>query len=111
MKKLWIIGIIAAFVGTGLVATANCGHCEGSKKAAAAGKDMCAKLLEGITLTDEQKPKVDEIQKACDGTKEGCAKAKEAIRGVLTADQQKAFDANVEKCSKGGACCAEKGAA
>lgn len=110
MKKLWIIGIIAAFIGTGIVARAGCGHCEASKKAAgAAGKESCSKLLDGVTLTDEQKVKTDEILKGCDGSKESCSKAKETIRALLTADQQKAFDANAEKCSKGGGkCCAAK---
>jgi hypothetical protein len=107
MKKLWIVGLVVAFIGAAPLAYAGCGHCEGSKKAAMA-KDTCSKCLEGITLTDEQKAKVDEIAKACDGSKDGCKKAMDSMRALLTEDQQKIFDANMAKCSKGGGCCAAK---
>ncbi len=108
MKKLWIIGLVVAFIGGAPLAYANCGHCEGSKKAAMA-KDTCSKCLEGITLTDEQKAKVDEIAKACDGTKEGCKKAMDSMRALLTDEQQKTFDANAAKCTQGGGgCCGAK---
>ena len=110
MKKLWIIGIIAALVGgASLNVSAGCGKCGKGEKAAKADctKGGCAAALKGITLTDEQQKKVDEIEKGCDGTKEGCTKAKDAIRAVLTADQQKTFDENAAKCgSEKGKCCA-----
>lgn len=112
MKKLWIVGLIAAVIGAAPMAYAGCGHCEKSKSAACAKGSACAKLVEGITLTDEQKAKVDEIQKNCDGSKEACAKAADSIRAVLTADQQKVFDENAAKCSKpAGGCCSKKGEA
>lgn len=105
MKKLWIVALIAAFVGgTSISSYAGCGHCEKGKKAAC-GKSGCDALLAGITLSDDQKAKIAEIEKGCDGSKEACAKAKDSIRGVLSADQQKAFDENAAKCNKKSACC------
>lgn len=114
MKKLWIVGLIAALLGGASVSYAGCGHCEKGKKGAAAecGKgSACDALLKGITLSDEQKAKVDEIKGKCDGSKESCEKASASIREVLTADQQKAFDENAAACKKGGACCKKEGAA
>jgi len=113
MKKLWIVGLVAAFIGAAPLAYAGCGHCAGSKKEASCskGKDACSAWLKGITLSDEQKTKVDEIQKGCDGSKDACAKAKGSIRALLTEDQQKAFDDNAAKCEKKKGCCPDKGAA
>lgn len=115
MKKLWIIGLIAALVGGASVSYAGCGHCEKGKKGAAAEcskkSSACDAWLKGITLSDEQKAKVDEIKGKCDGSKESCEKAKSSIREVLSAEQQKSFDENAAACSKKGACCAKDGAA
>lgn len=113
MKKLWIVGLVAAFIGAAPLAYAGCGHCAGSKKEACSkDKSACGAWLKGITLSDEQQAKVNEIEKSCDGSKDGCAKAKESIRAVLTADQQKAFDDNAAKCEKKkGGCCPSKGEA
>lgn len=111
MKKLWIVGLVAMVMGAVPMAHAADGAAAGAKDSATCSMGMCAKLLDGITLTDDQKAKVDEIQKSCDGSKESCAKAKNSIRSVLTEDQQKAFDANTAKSKKGRACCEEKGSA
>lgn len=107
MKKLWIVALVAALVGGASVSYAGCGHCEKSKKEACA-KSGCDKLLTGITLSDDQKAKISGIEKACDGSKEACAKAKDSIRAVLTEEQQKAFDANSAKSAKGACCDKEK---
>lgn len=82
-----------------------------------------AMLLEGVSLTDAQQSKVDSIQNVyraerqkmmpngmAGGPPDDATRAKMMdmmmdmmnkqsadIRGVLTADQQKVFDANVEK--------------
>ena len=82
------------------------------------GQAQQAMLFEGITLTDVQKAQVDSITAAFreksmalpqppQGERPDSASMaarrklttdrQAAIRGVLTADQQKAFDANVEK--------------
>ena len=79
---------------------------------------MNAMLFEGITLTDAQKATVDSISGAfrekmmalprpAQGERPDSAQMatrrklsddqRAALRGVLTADQQKAFDANIEK--------------
>ena len=101
MNKMMIIGLIAAIVGGAQIVNAKCDHCGTGKKdagACAKGGSGCSKLLEGITLTDEQKATVAGIEKACDGSKEACEKAKTSIRAALTAEQQKTFDANAAKC-------------
>lgn len=109
MKKLWIIGIIAAFTGSmAITASAHCGTCGKGDKAAkgeCSKGSGCSALLKGITLTDDQQKKVDEIEKACDGSKEACGKAKESLRAVLTAEQQKTFDENAAKCGAKSKCC------
>lgn len=112
MKKLWIIGIIAAFTGSmAITASANCGGCGKGEKAAKSecSKSACGAWLKGITLTDDQQKKVDEIEKACDGSKEACGKAKDSIRAVLTAEQQKTFDENAAKCGEKKAKCCPSG--
>lgn len=115
MNKLMMIGLIAALVGGAQIANAGCGHCGKGKKdaACAKGSSACAKLLEGITLSDEQKAKIAGIEKACDGSEASCKKTKESVRAALTAEQQKTFDANAEKCSvPAKKCCpSDKGAA
>ena len=80
---------------------------------------MNAMMFEGITLTADQQKKVDSIQGAYrtqmqalgrpqqgDTTGMGArmklrADQNAAIRGVLTADQQKTFDANLAKMPQG----------
>ena len=109
MKKMWIIGIIAALSCAGLVARAADDQAD-KKDAPMCSKMSCAKALAGITLTADQQAKVDAIEAACDGTMASCMKAKDSIRAVLTEDQQKAFDANAAKAPKG-RCCEEKGSA
>jgi Spy/CpxP family protein refolding chaperone len=83
------------------------------------GRNMNAMLFEGITLTADQQTKVDSIQGAYrtqmqamgrpqqgDTTGMGArlklrADQNAAIRGVLTAEQQKTFDANLAKMPQG----------
>jgi Spy/CpxP family protein refolding chaperone len=111
MKRAWIVGLIAVVLGGAPLAYAADAASDGAKTEATCSKGTCAKFLDGITLTDDQKSKIDEIEKSCDGSKDSCAKAKDSIRALLSEDQQKTFDANSAKCKKGHSCCEEKGAA
>ena len=114
MMKWFMMVAVAAVLAMAPAAQAGCGGCGKDKAAKAEGcaKDKaCDSWTAGLKLTADQEAKIKEIKAGCDGSKEACAKAKESIRGVLTAEQQKAFD---EKCAAGGcgskkSCCPTSG--
>ena len=103
---------IAALVGMVALA-APAAYAQGGGGQGGPGRGM-QRLMEGITLTDAQKASVDSIGQAfraqmpamTPGTppdsatraKRGEVMQKQyaAVRGVLTADQQKVFDKNLE---------------
>jgi Spy/CpxP family protein refolding chaperone len=100
MKKL-IIGMLIAVVTVTGVARAACGSCEAKPEGA---KMTCpSKCVKGVTLTDEQKAKVDALQAKCkNGCPSGCAKAcAAAMKEILTPEQQKKWQENLKACKKG----------
>jgi Spy/CpxP family protein refolding chaperone len=105
MMKWIALVVMAGVLAAAPAAIAGGGACCGGKKAETAGctkggcsKGSCDAMAKELGLSDEQKAKISEIKAGCDGSKESCAKAKDSIRALLTADQQKAFD---EKCAAG----------
>ena len=97
----------------GMVALAPAAYAQGGGGQGGQGRGM-QMVMQGITLTDKQKTSVDSIQQAyraqmpamTPGTPpDSATRAKRmdvmqkqyaAIRSVLTADQQKVFDKNLE---------------
>ena len=97
----------------GILALAPAAYAQGGGQGGGQGRGM-QRVMEGITLTDTQKASVDSIQQAfraqmpamTPGTPpDSAARAKRmevmqkqyaAIRAVLTPDQQKVFDKNLE---------------
>ena len=97
----------------GILALAPAAYAQGGSQGGGQGRGM-QRVMEGITLTDTQKASVDSIQQAfraqmpamTPGTPpDSAARAKRmevmqkqyaAIRAVLTPDQQKVFDKNLE---------------
>lgn len=97
----------------GMVALAPAAYAQGGGGGQGGGRGM-QMVMQGITLTDKQKTSVDSIQQAyraqmpamTPGTPpDSATRAKRmdvmqkqyaAIRSVLTADQQKVFDKNLE---------------
>jgi len=110
----WVMMAVVACVFASAPVQAHCGKCgaDGHKEKAACTKgSKCDSWTKGITLTDEQKTKVDALKAGCDGSKESCDKAKAGIRAVLTEEQQKAFDANTtSSCGSKSGCGGKKAA-
>ena len=97
----------------GMVALAPAAYAQGGGGGQGGGRGM-QMVMQGITLTDKQKASVDSIQQSFRGQMpamtpgtppDSATRAKRmevmqkqyaAIRGVLTADQQKVFDKNLE---------------
>ena len=113
MNKL-IVGLLAALViGASSLANAQCGCGAKAEGAAPAGAKMCCPCMavQGITLTDAQKARVDGMQAKCkDGCPAGCCKAcAAAMKEILTPEQQKQWQENLAAARKAqGACCAPK---
>ncbi len=109
MNKLFAGLLVAVLVAATGVARAQCcpsAKAEGAK--AEGAKLMCpCKCVQGITLTDEQKAKVDAMQAKCkDGCPKGCCKAcATAMKEILTPEQVKQWEANVANCKKDKGCC------
>ena len=106
MNKLIAGMLVALVVAASGVARANCGSCEAKAEGA---KMACpCKCVQGITLTDEQKAKVDAMQAKCkDGCPAGCCKAcAAAMKDILTPEQQKQWQENLAAAKKGKGCCA-----
>ena len=66
--------------------------------------NMQQMLFEGITLTDAQKKSIDSVQTAARAKVEAgedrravMQAQRDAVRGLLTDDQKKTYDANMEK--------------
>jgi Spy/CpxP family protein refolding chaperone len=109
MKRIRIYALLAALV----VFAAPAAYAQGGGGQGRGGR-MMERLMTGITLTDAQKTTVDSIAQAFRAQMpaftpgqppdsaaqakrmEVMAKQNEAIRKVLTPDQQKVFDKNVE---------------
>ncbi len=110
MNKLFAGLLVAVLVAATGVARAACGSCEAKAegaKAAGAKMQCPCKCVKGITLTDEQKAKVDALQAKCkDGCPQGCCKAcAAAMKEILTPEQVKQWEANVAGCKKDKGCC------
>jgi Spy/CpxP family protein refolding chaperone len=110
---------VASAQGTPPAGAPPMGGPQGGPQAGQRGGRGMAMLFEGITLTEAQQAKVDSIsakyraerQKLMPNGMQGgppddatrtkmgemMNKQNSEIRGILTADQQKVFDANVEK--------------
>lgn len=83
---VWAVGAAAVFAGEG-----GCAH--GAK---AEGKGSCTDMFSKLNLTPDQKTKVDALKADCAGTK--CTEAAHTkfmtgVKGILTADQYKQFEA------------------
>ena len=113
MRKLELVLVAALMAGSASVATAQDPQPQGQRMGG--GRGMGAMLLQGITLTAEQQTKVDSINAA--GQKDRQAlmqdqsldqdarrakgremmtKQQDAIRALLTDEQKKVFDKNIE---------------
>ncbi|MCX6997362.1 MAG: hypothetical protein NTV49_09810 [Kiritimatiellaeota bacterium] len=111
MKKLLMGCAVAVLVLSASAVWANCGTCD--KKAEGAACDAKAKMtcpcmcVQGLTLTDAQKAKVDALQANCkDGCPAGCCKKCMAeMKKILTDEQLKSFKQNCAACKKPGAGC------
>lgn len=114
MRKLELVLAAALLVGSTTVAAAQEPQPQGGQRQGG-GRNMGAQLLQGITLTAEQQAKVDSINAQTMAARREMmqdqsmdqearrAKAREmmtkqtdAIRGLLTDDQKKVFDKNLE---------------
>jgi Spy/CpxP family protein refolding chaperone len=111
MKRIRVYALLAALVAFAAPAAYAQGGGGGGQGRGARQMEM---LMQGITLTDAQKTQVDSIAQAFRAQMpaftpgqppDSAAQAKRmeigdkrnaAIRAVLTADQQKVFDKNVE---------------
>ena len=111
MKLIRLFAVLAALVAFAAPAVQAQG---GGQGRGGPGRQM-EMMMQGITLTDAQKAKVDSIQQAfraqmpaftpgqpMDSTArakrmEVMGKQNAAIRDVLTPDQQKVFDKNIEE--------------
>lgn len=116
MKMFRISAIVAALVlAAAPMARAQAGSQSGRENGARGGNRMMEMLFKGIDLTDVEKSKVDSIQSAYRAKmpamtrgqapdpsaraarRETMQKEQADLRGVLTADQQKVFDKNVQE--------------
>lgn len=83
---VWAVGAAAVFAGEG-------GCTQGAK---AEGKASCGDMFSKLNLTAEQKTKLAALKAECDATK--CTEASKTkfmtgVKGILTADQYKDFEA------------------
>ena len=108
MNKLMTGMLVALVMLAAGVARAQCG-CAAKPEAAAAGAKMTCPCMavQGITLTDEQKAKVDAMQAKCKaGCPAGCCKAcAAAMKEILTPEQQKQWQENLAAAKKAKGCC------
>ena len=108
MKKIFGCMLVAVLVLSASAAFAQCGACpagEGAKVKAA--KPACCAALEKLTLTDDQKTKVAELQKECKAV--GCSvesrkKMAGGLKGVLTDEQYQQWEKTCAELKKSGGC-------
>ena len=122
MSKLQLRGLRAALVALSLTAAGVAGAQPqqpvqkdpaqppaGGPGAGRGGRGMQA-LFEGITLTDAQKKSIDSVQTSFREKMQSAAQEdrrglmtqqRDAVRALLTDDQKKVYDANVEKMRAG----------
>ena len=111
MKRIRVYALLAGMIAFAAPAAYAQG---GGGGGGGRGARMMEQLMQGITLTDKQKASVDSISQAYRAQMppftpgqqpDSASRAKRAevmqkqtaaIRGVLTPDQQKVFDKNVE---------------
>ena len=113
MNKLIVGMLVALVVAASGMARAQCGCAAKAEGACPAGAKMSCPCMavQGITLTDEQKAKVDGMQAKCKaGCPPGCCKAcATAMKEILTPEQQKQWQENLAAAKKAkGACEAPK---
>jgi Spy/CpxP family protein refolding chaperone len=114
MRKLQLVLVAAMLVGTAAVATAQDPQPQGQRQGG--GRNQMAMLMHGITLTAEQQAKVDSISakfmterralmqdesvdmetRRAKG-RELMGKQRDEIKALLTDEQKKVFDKNVEE--------------
>lgn len=114
MRKLELVLAAALLVGFNTVAAAQDPQPQGGQRQG--GGRMGAQLLQGITLTAEQQARVDSINTQAMAARrelmqdqsldqetrrakgrEMMAKQTDALRGILTDEQKKVFDKNLEE--------------
>ena len=109
MNRVILFAVVAGLM-VGASAFAG-GACCGMKKksADADGASMsCTKGLTDLGLTEEQTAKIAQLEEACKAegmSKEACAKTKQAMRDVLTPEQQAKWD---EMCGDKAKCDSSK---
>ena len=113
MKKLNVGMTLALLITATGVARAQCPSCgkAGEAKAESAAKMCCPCMMtQGLTLTDEQKSKIDAMQAKCkDGCAAGCCKAcVAAMKEILTPDQLKIWQGNLAAAKKAKSAACEK---
>lgn len=112
MKKLIMMTLVAVglagFAASTWAGGACCAAGKGKAKDGAA-ISACAEITATLSLSEEQKAKIAEIEAACKSagsTPEACAKSRDDIRALLNDDQKSQFDAAWEKkAAKKGASC------
>jgi Spy/CpxP family protein refolding chaperone len=90
MKKIVVLLIVGVMAVGAMSAWAGGGCCS-AKKAGAS----CMDQMGSLSLTDDQKTKITEIEALCKEAgddKEACTKYKAQIRDVLTEEQRAQFD-------------------
>jgi len=103
---LAVVGLMSMSVTT-WAGAACCAS--GKGKAAGAAMSACAEITASLSLSDEQKAKIADIEATCKtagSTPEACAKSRDDIRALLNDEQKTQFDAAWEKkaAKKGGSC-------
>ena len=115
MRKLELVLATVMLVGSATVATAQDPQPQGGQRMGG-GRNMGAMLMQGITLSAEQQAKVDSINAATGRQRQELmrdqsvdqetrrtqsrdlmTKQRDAIRALLTEEQKKTFDKNVEE--------------
>jgi hypothetical protein len=103
MKTLLWSSMAALLILAAGAARADCGTCDAKTEKPAAAKVACPCMcVQGVTLTDEQKPKVDALQAKCkDDCSASCSKAcKAELKKILTKEQFKQVQKNCKVCKK-----------
>ncbi len=102
MKYLWMMVIACGMVlaANNVMAGSSCCPVSGKKaEAVKKGCDAdqmakCASTFDKLSLSDEQKAKIADLEKQCkeEGSEESCKKYMSKMRDVLSDDQKATFD-------------------
>ena len=108
VMTLAVVGLMSMSVTT-WAGAACCAAGKGKDKAAGAAMSACSEITASLSLSEEQKAKIADIEASCltaGSTPEACAKSRDDIRALLNDEQKAKFDAAWEKkTAKKGASC------